>query len=248
MISKFFAIACALLVGAVSADHLCPCAFISEFPGCVYPTATEGFCGTESCAGWSCVPEGSGTTTCEITETLSYVLTGSDGSCAPMLTSGITPEWSVLSNGFFCGPGCLNSFAVSLSDVSASTPAQIGSSFASITFNVFPGAEMAGAFYYQMENTAACGGGSNEIAAMHVHIKNAGSQTGPVAFTICGNPGGQMCPPGLQGTSGTYLTAFNGDPANAAAAIDNLTNNPSEYYVNLHTACAPGGLIRGEFA
>uniref|UniRef100_A0A7S0ZFB0 CHRD domain-containing protein n=1 Tax=Timspurckia oligopyrenoides TaxID=708627 RepID=A0A7S0ZFB0_9RHOD len=237
-----------LAVGVFAQERTCPCSFVNEFPDCVYPAPTEGTCFTESCAGWICSPEASSTTTCRVTSSPSYAITGPNGQCAPAVSTLVVPEWSgSLEGGFFCGSGCNGEAELAVSDVSVSTPEQIGSSNAYLYINIFPNTVIAAAFSFSMENTAACEGAENTLTAFHVHRKSDGSNTGPVAWTICGG-GGTPCPSGLAGFSGTYILVYNGNAALAPIELSAIQNNPSGYYVNLHTPCAPSGLIRGEFA
>ena len=68
--------------------------------------------------------------------------------------------------------------------------------------------------------------------AAHIHEASAG-QNGPVVVTLT--------PPGPDGSSSGCVAA----PAEVIKAI---RQNPSDYYVNIHTTEFPGGAIRGQLS
>ena len=53
------------------------------------------------------------------------------------------------------------------------------------------------------------------------------------------------CPTATSGGWAPSPSAQVAIPVSAAADFNDFKNNPSQYYVNIHTTCAMAGLIRG---
>ena len=64
----------------------------------------------------------------------------------------------------------------------------------------------------------------------HIHEKNPGTNTGPVVVNFT--------PPGSDGVMDQCVLA--------PTVVDGLVEDPSEYYVNVHTTEFRGGAIRGD--
>lgn len=87
--------------------------------------------------------------------------------------------------------------------------------------------------------------GGVELTGLHIH-RGDSTVNGPVVInTGIGGAGGNLNDPSGKGviTRSVDVTAGSGA---ALAALKDLLDNPSDFYVNMHTTVNPGGVIRGQ--
>ena len=78
------------------------------------------------------------------------------------------------------------------------------------------------------------------VTASHIHAGAAGV-AGGIVVGLTGVPNSSVSGSWSTSTTGTHLVG-------AAAPLADIVANPANYYVNFHTATAPGGHVRGQLA
>lgn len=78
------------------------------------------------------------------------------------------------------------------------------------------------------------------VTASHIH-EGAAGVSGGIVVGLTGVPNSSVPGSWSTTTTGTHTVG-------AAAPLADIVANPANYYVNLHTATAPGGHVRGQLA
>ena len=233
MAMKKMVLAVALVAVAatlVAAQEYCRCNS-AEFETCTFPTAEPGVCLQGQCAGATCTSQGQWVCKQEVLPVYTEM---EGGECIESSGLQAMPLWTN------------ERFASQVMNVSQADPAEVGNSGAGFLFWLLDSSKQiffAGS--YRIDQTEACGGSQN-ITVAHLHRLNPGGMTGPPIWYLCGDPMNELpCPTATSGGWAPSPSAQVAIPVSAAADFNDFKNNPSQYYVNIHTTCAPVGLIRG---